>query len=124
MSHQSEGDGMDIDDLHARLEAALSDTSDVYVSDDADAESYFADLAADIRRHKCPPFQVSAVVLPPGFPDMPAGSSITGWCLAQRDGYWLTYRPEDDRFYCFWGSRRDALGAHGVMGSPLYCWSA
>jgi hypothetical protein len=34
------------------------------------------------------------------------------------------YQPESDCFYCFWGTDLAALGAHGVFGSPLYCWSA
>lgn len=113
-----------IDTFHSRLESALADTSNVYVNAGTDPSSYFAALADDIRRHKCEPIEVSAVVMPPGFPDIPVGSVISGWCLAQGNGSWLVYRPEVDTFYCFWGDRSDALGAHGVFGSPLYCWSA
>lgn len=107
-----------------KLEAAFSDTSDVHVGAGVDGASYFAELEADIRRHLCDPFEVSAVVMPPGFPDVPIGSTISGVCVAQRDGYWLVYQAANDRFYCFWGNTPDALGAHGVYGSPLYCWSA
>jgi hypothetical protein len=107
-----------------RLEAALSDTSNVYVGAEVDEASYFSGLAEDIRRHMCEPFQASAEVMPPGFPGIPLGSTITGLCVARRDGYWLVYQPESDCFYCFWGTDLGALGAHGVFGSPLYCWSA
>jgi hypothetical protein len=34
------------------------------------------------------------------------------------------YQRAQDRFYCFWGESPSNLGAHGVSGSPLYCWSA
>lgn len=62
--------------------------------------------------------------MPPGFPRTAVGSSISGQCVAHNAGYWLVYQPEQDRFYCFWGTDRNNLGAHGVFGSPLYCWSA
>ena len=107
-----------------RLESALMDTADVYVSPGVNRERYFSELITDIRNHICTPFQVSAEVMPPGFPGEGMGSTITGVCVAKRDGYWLVYRPERDCFYCFWGQEADALGAHGVFGSPLYCWTA
>ena len=107
-----------------RLEDAFMDTTDVYVSPGVDREKYFSELIADIRGHICAPFKVSAKVMPPGFVDAGVGGTITGLCVAKRDGYWLVYRPESDRFYCFWGQEPDALGAHGVFGSPLYCWTA
>lgn len=107
-----------------KLEAAFSDTSDVYVNEGVDEESYFADLTEDIRNHICEPFQVCAEVMPPGFPDAEVGSTITGLCVAHNAGYWLVYQPIQDRFYCFWGTDTTHLGAHGVFGSPLYCWSA
>ncbi len=107
-----------------RLESALSDTSDVYVNAGVDEVSYFANLAEDIRRHICEPFRVSAEVMPPGFEDAEVGSIISGLCLAHDAGYWLVYQPEQDRFYCFWGADPAHLGARGVSGSPLRCWSA
>jgi len=110
--------------LLIKVEASLSDTSDVYVSADMSAETYFAELASSIRNHLCEPFEVSAMVMPPGFPEMPPGAVVSGQCVAHRPGYWLVYQPEQDRFYCFWGESPRALGAHGVFGSPLYCWSA
>ena len=107
-----------------RLEVAFMDTSDVYVSPGVDRDKYFSELIADIRSHICDPFEVSAEIMPPGFPDNDMGGTITGLCVAKRDGYWLIYHPEGDCFYCFWGQEPDALGAHGVFGSPLYCWTA
>jgi len=108
----------------ARLESALSDTSDVYVNAGVDASAYYTRLADSIRRNLCEPFSVSAVVQEPGFPDAAIGSTISGQCLAHHAGYWLVYQPERDVFYCFWGQEPSNLGAHGVFGSPLYCWSA
>lgn len=107
-----------------RLEDMLMDTTDVYVSPGVDRERYFSELIADIRSHTCIPFEVTAEVMPPGFPDEDVGRTITGLCVARRDGYWLVYRPESDLFYCFWGQEPDALGAYGIFGSPLYCWTA
>lgn len=107
-----------------RLKEALSDTSDVYVNDGVDEERYFEGLRASIRRHMCEPFQVSAEVMEPGFDDVALGDSITGLCVAHNDGEWLVYQPEQDTFYCFWGPDAEQLGARGVIGSPLYCWSA
>ena len=110
--------------LLIKLEASLSDTSDVYVNSGVGAQSYCSGLADSIRRSVCEPFQVTATVMPPGFSDLSVGSSISGWCVAHHAGYWLVYRPENDCFYCFWGEDPRTLGAHGVFGSPLYCWSA
>lgn len=108
-----------------KLEAALSDTSDVYVNEGVDEQSYFAELADSIRRHLCEPFPITAKVMPPGFTDAKVGETISGLCIAHRpSGYWLVYQPEKDRFYCFWGIDREHLGAHGVFGSPLACWSS
>ena len=110
--------------LPEKLEASLHDTSDVFINQSADAHAYLAGLTANLRAHICEPFPVSAIVMPPEFPDIALGSTISGMCLAHRDGYWLVYQPENDRFYCFWGAAPSNLGAHGVIGSPLYCWSA
>lgn len=107
-----------------RLESALHDASGVYVGDGVDRVSYLSGLAEDILEHRCEPFQLSAIALPPGFPDVANGSRISGWCVAANAGYWLVYQPDQDRFYCFWGTDPKNLGAHGVYGSPLYCWSA
>ena len=110
--------------LLEKLETSLHGTSDVFISRSVDAHDYLAGLTANLRANICEPFVARAIVMPPGFPDISIGSTISGMCLAHRDGYWLVYRPEKDRFYCFWGADPSNLGAHGVIGSPLYCWSA
>ena len=107
-----------------RLEQALSDSTGVYIGRDVDAEAYLADLASDIWAHICKPFEASATVMPPGFPDAALGAVVSGQCVAHKAGYWLVYQPDLDRFCCFWGESRGNLGAHGVFGQPLYCWSA
>ena len=112
------------DPLLTRLESVLSDRTGVYIVAGVDADAYIAELAADIRANSCTPFPLSATVMPPGFEDAPPGAVISGQCVAHRSGYWLVYQPERDRFYCFWGEDRSNLGAHGVEGQPLYCWSA
>ena len=108
----------------AKLELALSDPTGVYVGAGVDPDAYLAGLAADIRANICTPFELAAVVMPPGFADAPVGTQISGQCVAHKAGYWLVYQPEQDRFCCFWGEIRSNLGAHGVSGQPLYCWSA
>ena len=107
-----------------KLEAALSDTTGVYVNAGVDAATYYAQLAADIRGNMHEPFPVSAVVMPPGFSDATIGDRISGQCVAHSEGYWLVYQPVQDTFYCFWGTDQSNLGARGVSGGPLYCWSA
>jgi len=106
------------------LEAQLERNSDVYLGSDTDPELYLAALRSDIQLHRCEPVTVTATVMEPGFPEHAVGTVLSGVCVAERAGYWLVYRPEEDRFYCFWGQDRANLGAHGVSGSPLYCWSA
>lgn len=106
------------------LRLRLSDGTGVYVNDGVDETTYFADLAESIRENECDPYLISAVVTAPGFPHLSVGEQIDGYCLARSNGYWLVYRPQDDLFYAFWGKSEDSLGAPGVSGSPLYCWSA
>ena len=113
-----------IDAAIEKLERALSDRTGVYIGPGVDADSYFASLASDIRANACSPFPLSATVMAPGFPDVAVGELISGLCLAHRAGYWLVYQSEQDRFCCFWGESRSNLGARGVFGKPLYCWSA
>ena len=107
-----------------KLESSLLGWEGVRVDRGEDEEQYISNLRDDIRRHKCDPFSISAVVMPPGFSDMPVGTVVTAECVAYNDGYWLVYQPEQDTFYCFWGSDLKALGAHGIRGGALYCWSA
>lgn len=107
------------------LQTALAETSDVYVNAGIDEMEYFEGLRQDIRKNMCEPFEVSAIVQEPGFQDIPVGSTVTGLCLAHSNaGYWLVYQPRLNRFFCFWGTKQGSLGAHGVSGSPLRCWSA
>lgn len=106
------------------LESRLFDRTGVYVNEGVDCTSYFRDLAEEVRINKCEPFGITATVMPPGFIGFQVGTKIDGFCVAKRAGYWLVYRPEDDLFYAFWGTNKDDLGAHGIYGSPLYCWSA
>jgi hypothetical protein len=112
--------------LAAKLDSALSETSDVYVNAGVDEADYFESLRRNIKEHQCAPYLVSATVMPPGFPDIEPEAKISGYCLAKDEetGHWLVYSPKNDTFYCFWGDTENNLGAHGVLGSPLYCWSA
>lgn len=111
--------------LLTTLEAALAETSDVLINAGVDARTQLDNVEADVRAHICMPFSLTAVVMPPGFPDIAVGASISGQCIAHScAGYWLVYRHEQDQFYCFWGADPENLGAHGVFGSPIYCWSA
>lgn len=112
------------DSLLEKLEAALVDTSDVYVNKSSDAQIYFSVLASYIREHTCIPFQLSVTVMPSGFTDYSVGSKISGQCVARNCGCWLVYHRDQDQLYYFWGSDKSNLGAHGVTGSPLYRWSA
>ena len=112
------------DPLLTSLEAALADTSGVFIPPGTDSASYLSGLADGIRKNVCQPFHISATVMPPGFSDAPVGATISGYCVAHSAGYWLVYQPDQDRFYCFWGEIPGNLGAHGVVGTPLQCWSA
>lgn len=112
------------EELLSILEARLGETTGVYVNAGVDAEAYYGGLRSSIRESLCDPFLVNAKVMPPGFEGHDEGAELAGYCLAHKAGYWLVYRPEDAAFYCFWGATASTLGAHGVTGSPLYCWSA
>jgi hypothetical protein len=79
---------------------------------------------ASLTAALCDPIPLTAKVMSPAFIDHPEGELLSGYCLAKKDGYWLVYVPDDDRFYCFWGTDPSHLGAHGVVGSPLACWLA
>lgn len=113
------------DSLRSKLENYLLDTTGVYVNDGVDAREYFESLKSEILASCCTPFTLKATVMSPGFPNAPIGSTITGQCVAYKlTGHWLVYQPEHDVFYCFWGKDKNNLGAHGVFGGALYCWSA
>jgi hypothetical protein len=109
-------------ELRAILDRQLLVDDDVYTGHVSDRGGYISDARASLMDAICDPFLVSAKVMAPAFPDHPVGEVLRGFCLAQRNGSWLVYVPEEARFYCFWGSSRDNLGAHGISGSPLACW--
>jgi len=110
---------MDFDQL---LENSFEDTENVFTSHVDDPDKYIADAIKSVRSNKCEPFLVQAPVMDPGFEGKELGDMIEGYCLAHSEGYWLVYQTEEKVFYCFWGLRRDSLGAHGVIGSALECW--
>lgn len=110
--------------LFERLERDLRAATDVHVPPGVDEHAYLAELAADIRSCRCKPHAVSALVMGPGLPGKNIGDVVTGVCVARQAGYWLIYDAENDAFLAFWGESADRLGAHGVFGSALYCWSA
>lgn len=107
-----------------KLMSRLSDSAGVYVAANTDEESYLQGLSDDIIKNRCKQFWLRAVVMAPGIPGLNEGELIEAWCVAHRGGYWLVYHPEFDVFCCFWGQDANNLGAHGVYGEPLYCWSA
>jgi hypothetical protein len=111
-------------DPRAKLHAALAEESDVFTGHISDPAKYIANARERLIESECEPYFVSALVMPPAFPDHAEGETIGGYCVAKREGYWLVYSPEEDRFYCFWGTHERSLGAHGIYGSPLSCWLA
>jgi hypothetical protein len=113
-----------IAEISERLEQALFESDDVYVPPGVNRQVYLSGIADDIRAHRCEPTLLTATVMAPAFPDVAEGDSITAMCVAKRDGYWLVYDHQRDRFCSFWGENPEMLGAHGVYGSPSYCWTA
>ena len=105
----------------AAIDAALRNCDgEIYVPPNTDSKA----MEAHLRAHICDPFAVSAEVMSPGFPFSAPGTRLVGLCLAHCQGCWLAYQPVEDRFLCFWGEDVGNLGAHGIYGNPLYCWSA
>lgn len=102
----------------AAIDVALADDSSVPPNTDARM------VEASLRAHICDPFEVRATVMAPAFPFAEIGATLSGFCIARREGHWLVYQPDERRFLCFWGQTSSNLGAHGVYGNPLYCWSA
>lgn len=107
-----------------QLEIDLADTSGIIVPKGEDEAAYFDEIRSDIKMHATTADLVAATVVEPGFKNRDIGSKISGYLLARNDGYWLIYVPEENEYYCFWGTASDNLGAHGVYGNPLYCWWA
>jgi hypothetical protein len=70
---------------------------------------YLEELANDIRRNACQPFELSAVVMAPGIPGFDDGEEITGMCVAKEGGR-LAGLPGEGGivFYAFWGARARA----------------
>lgn len=115
---------MNSKELDKILSESLSKHSDVYIPSSKNEDKYINDLKSSILSSKCNPFLISAKIVEPGFPNKKLGEKLEGYCIAHNDGYWLVYQPEENIFYCFWGADLNTLGAHGIYGSPLYCWSA
>src|SRR5215472_6596763 len=113
-----------VTELRFALDRSLCDTSDVYTGHVMDPAAYVEDAKKSLLEALCEPFWVRATVCAPAFPDHAEGEIVEGYCLAERNGYWLVYSPDELRFYCFWGTARENLGAHGVFGSALACWLA
>lgn len=107
-----------------RLEVDLLDTSGNIVPKDEDEVAFYEGLRASLRESATEPEWISATVVEPGFQHLEIGSKISGHLLARANGYWLVFDPIDSAYYCFWGTTRDKLGAHGISGNPLYCWWA
>ncbi len=119
--HPSQVSTFDRDAAVQALDKALAaEGADLYVPSNSDATS----VEASIRTHLCEPVWLTATVEEPGFPFAAVGEVLAGYCIAQTQGYWLVYQPEEQRFLCFWGTAPENLGAHGVFGNPLYCWAA
>lgn len=115
---------MDSEELFKILEDNLSNTDDVYIGKNQNEEEYIKNNIHSIMEAKCGPFKIKATIMEPGFPGKEIGGEVEGYCLAHSNGYWLIYQPEEKTFYCFWGSSKENLGAHGVYGDALYCWTA
>jgi hypothetical protein len=108
-----------------KLELAMRGEPPVIVPKGLDGEAYFESLRSSIRENATGAIWVTATVMEPGFPDKALGSTISGYLLAKNSGdvgYWLVYEPDEDEYYCFWGSDENNLGAYGVSGNPIYCW--
>jgi hypothetical protein len=111
-------------ELQQRLFADMAGPSEAYVHRGVDERTYFEELRASVRGALCEPYRVRARVMQPAFPFAAEGEVLSGYCVAKRDGYWLVFDPNRETYYAFWGTGEDNLGAHGVFGDPLYCWSA
>lgn len=108
----------------ARFEEAIRETDDVFVSRHQNREEYLVGLETGLRDSLCHPFELSAKVTEPGLEGLKEGSLVSGMCIAASNGYWLVYSPDRDTFLIFWGMQKDMLGAPGIEGSPLACWSS
>jgi hypothetical protein len=110
--------------LRAHLEAALIGPTLARAPSGEDSAAYLEGLRADIRAAACDPEWIEATVMPPAFPFAAVGERIAGFCVAHASGYWLVYEPQRQTYLCFWGSSTASLGARGIFGDPVYCWSS
>jgi len=115
---------MDPKELDRILEENFSHTDDVFIGKGRHEREYIENAIESIRAAKCFPFISRAKVVESGFPEKVIGDTIEGYCVAHKEGYWLVYEPREKTFYCFWGTSKENLGAHGVYGNALYCWTA
>ena len=95
-----------------------------YTNRGIDEETYIEGLRESIRAAMCEPYPLAAIVREPAFPFAAIGETLEGFCVAKRDGYWLVRDPQRGTYYAFWGTAENSLGARGVFGDPVYCWSA
>lgn len=107
-----------------RLEELIGSSQDVFVSKHESRDEYLQRLEEGLRDSLCEPFELSAQVTQLGIEGLVVGDRITGICVAEANGYWLVYSHKHDNFVIFWGTRKENLGAPGIEGSPLACWSA
>jgi hypothetical protein len=107
-----------------RLESMIGDTDDVFVSRHENRVEYLRRLEEGLRKSLCEPFELRAQVTEIGINGFAVGDRITGTCVAEANGYWLAYFADHDNFVIFWGADKEDLGAPGIEGSPLACWSA
>lgn len=102
----------------------IAEPTTAYVNRGVDEDIYIEGLRQSVREAMCEPYPLEATVLEPAFPFAAIGDTLKGYCVAKRSGYWLVRDPLRRTYYAFWGTVEDRLGAHGVFGDPLYCWSA
>ncbi|WP_129588387.1 hypothetical protein [Solilutibacter silvestris] len=110
--------------LLQKLDQDLGDGSEVYIHPSEDESQKLTDIRQHILDSACEPFEMTATVMAPGFPDLAIGNQIKAICLAHDRGYWLGWDEPGKRYVCFWGDNPGSLGAHGVFGSAMYCWTA
>ena len=107
-----------------RFEELIGNSQDVFVSKHENRDQYLQRLEKGLRDSLCEPFELSAQVSELGIDGFDIGDRITGTCVAKSNGYWLVYSHRHDSFVIFWGTQKEKLGAPGIEGSPLACWSA
>ena len=110
--------------LLQKLNHDLEDGSEVYIHSSENEAERLAEIRQHLLGSICEPFEMTAEVMAPGFPDLAIGSRIKAICLAHSGGYWLGWDEVGKRYVCFWGDHPSSLGAPGVFGSAMYCWTA